>query len=498
MRILTTLALSALALVGSSSIAPRDQVYQFHYTSVLGTSLDLKILAASEAAAETAQTAALDEIDRQAKILSGYDTSSEFSRWMKTSGEPVRVSPELMEVLGLFDSWRLRTGRALDASAETITRVWQHAAASQRKPSPEELAAAVTSVKQQHWSLNAAESTATHLSHAPLVLNSFAKSYIINKAASSAMNSPEVHGAMVNIGGDLVVRGNLTEPVSIADPYSDAENSTPLDTLMVHDRAIATSGNYRRGFEINGQHYSHIVDPRTGQPAASIVSSTVVARDPADAGALATAFSVMKPAESARLAASMPGVEFLLVKNNGTRVASSGWKALTVPAAPLLAAATSGTAWDPSMELAINVELARIDDSRSKRPYLAVWIEDPDRFPVRTLALWFEKPRWLPELKAWYKDDRVRTMAEGSDLTRTVSSATRSPGKYTLKWDGKDNAGKLVKAGKYTVMIEVAREHGTYQLLRQEIDFTGTAKQFTLPRGTEIAAASLDYHKASH
>lgn len=80
----------------------------------------------------------------------------------------------------------------------------------------------------------------------------------------------------------------------------------------------------------------------------------------------------------------------------------------------------------------------------------------------------------------------------------SVSSATRPGGKYTLKWDGKDNAGKFVKAGKYTVCIEAAREHGAYQVIRQEVDFNGAPKQLQLPGNQEIASASLDYHKANH
>lgn len=149
------------------------------------------------------------------------------------------------------------------------------------------------------------------------------------------------------------------------------------------------------------------------------------------------------------------------------------------------------------MELTIHIELAQINDARARRPYLAAWIEDKDKFPVRTLALWYQKPRWLPDLKTWYRDDRLRQMAEGSDLTASLSSATRPAGKYSLKWDGKDNAGKFVKPGKYRVMIEAAREHGTYQLLQEELDFSGAPKQLDLPGGTEIAAASLDYHKTS-
>ena len=54
-----------------------------------------------------------------------------------------------------------------------------------------------------------------------------------------------------------------------------------------------------------------------------------------------------------------------------------------------------------------------------------------------------------------------------------------------------------MKSGKYTVYIEAAREHGTYQIIRQEMDFNSAPKQVQLPGNMEVAAASLDYHKAN-
>ena len=68
----------------------------------------------------------------------------------------------------------------------------------------------------------------------------------------------------------------------------------------MRDRAVATSGNYRRGVRIGDRFYSHIIDPRTARPVGHILSSTVVAPNPSDAGALATAFSVLSPEESAK------------------------------------------------------------------------------------------------------------------------------------------------------------------------------------------------------
>jgi thiamine biosynthesis lipoprotein len=110
----------------------------------------------------------------------------------------------------------------------------------------------------------------------------------------------------------------------------------------------------------------------------------------------------------------------------------------------------------------------------------------------------FEKARWLNELHAWYREDRLRAMSEGSEILNSVTSATRSPGKYRFKWDGKDNSGKLVKEGTYTVLVEAAREHGGYNLDRREINFNGEPSQAQLPPGGELGAVALDYHKVAH
>jgi len=253
--------------------------YVFHHENVLGTSLELKVMARTLDDAEQAEARVLAEIDRQAKILSGYDPESEFSRWVESRGLAVPVSAELFEVLSRFDRYRALTGGALDPAAEAITQVWKAAALVQQLPERPEIDTAVAAVRRPNWSLDGARHTATHTSSTPLILNSFAKSYIAGQAASAALATPRVTGVVVNIGGDLVVRGNRAEIVNIADPRNDAENAEPIARIHVRDRAVATSGNYRRGLQIGGRFYSHIVDPRTGQPVDHILSSTVVAAE---------------------------------------------------------------------------------------------------------------------------------------------------------------------------------------------------------------------------
>ncbi len=501
--LLPIFAATAAAETPAVVVVSEQGTWNTRRENVLGTSLDMTIRAPSRAAARRAEQTALAEFSHQGSILSAWNPHSEFSRWQRTRNQAVHVSPELMDVLAQFDAWHGKTGGILNASSETAAHLWRSAASQGSVPSQGELNNAVRVMQQPHWLLDREKETATRLSSAPLVLASFTKSLITSQAADAALAAGAT-GIMLNVGGDIVARGSLTQRVDIANPDTGAENGAPIDTVVLQDRAIATSGSYRRGFDIAGTHHSHLIDPRTARPASGILSSSVIAHEAATAGALATALAILTPRESAALMERHPEAQYLLITRGGERVASAGWSAYQEPRLQPAAyrvhagagvPAPVNATWNPAMELMIKFDLPRIEDPRYRRPYVAVWIEDADKYPVRTVALWFQKPRYLHDMTAWYRDDQVRNLSEGTDISATVSSATRSPGSYTLRWDGKDNAGKLVKAGKYTVIVEAAREHGGHSVERQEIDFNGKAAQFTLPASDELGAVQLDYRK---
>ena len=64
-----------------------------------------------------------------------------------------------------------------------------------------------------------------------------------------------------------------------------------------------------------------------------------------------------------------------------------------------------------------------------------------------------------------------------------------------MKWDGKDNEGKWLKPGHYTICIESAREHGGSQFLHQEMEFMGKPAQHAFEPGSELGMVTLDYRK---
>ena len=107
-------------------------------------------------------------------------------------------------------------------------------------------------------------------------------------------------------------------------------------------------------------------------------------------------------------------------------------------------------------------------------------------------------PRWHRDLLRWYRNDAVRKLADKRDLIGTISGATRGSGQYKAVFDGKDDAGQLLPAGKYTLFIEVAREHGTYQLIRHPLTLgTEPIAETKLKSNVEIQSASVEYRPAT-
>ncbi|MEM9366179.1 MAG: DUF2271 domain-containing protein [Planctomycetota bacterium] len=142
--------------------------------------------------------------------------------------------------------------------------------------------------------------------------------------------------------------------------------------------------------------------------------------------------------------------------------------------------------------------LDRPSGSRYRKPYLAVWLEDEDGFPVKTATLWWQTeqpgPRWHRDLTRWYRNDRMRKIVEKTDLVDGISGATRGPGDYETHFDGTDNSGKRLPPGKYTLCLEAARENGTYKIIRRPIDWGDTPIARTELKGNiEIPHAAFEF-----
>ncbi|QDU96832.1 Thiamine biosynthesis lipoprotein ApbE precursor [Lignipirellula cremea] len=479
-----------MLLIGSAADAGE---FAFYDENVLGSSWEFRCSAPTEENARQAGQTALQEIERLRAVLSTWDQTSEISRWLKTPGAAVSVSPDLWNVLHQADQWEKTSGGAFNPRVASAARLWAAAAKAGRPPGEEPLAQAAAELSQPAWRLGPA-GQAERQGEAPVSIDGLAKGYILDCVCRRLRERhSEVTSFVVNLGGDLRTIGT-PQTISIADPLTPAENGRPVSRfLLPANQAVATSGGYRRFWEIQGQRYSHLIDPRTARPAAQVQSATVTAATAADADAAATILGVLDPAAGLKLIASLPDMECLIVDQQGRLHRSSGWADRERQAPqPLHLTALADAA--PQRQLLIQFTLKKPDTFRYRRPYLAIWLENSEGFPVKTALLWMMTdvpgPRWHRELTRWYRNDRIRKEAEGSELIGVITGATRGPGDYQAVFDGTDNKGKPLAAGEYLLCIEIAREHGDYKLLRKRVELgNGPLEPYTFRENPEIEAS---------
>ncbi|GAA0384219.1 DUF2271 domain-containing protein [Brevundimonas terrae] len=131
--------------------------------------------------------------------------------------------------------------------------------------------------------------------------------------------------------------------------------------------------------------------------------------------------------------------------------------AMTAAAAPALAA-----------DLSVTVDVPRLNTASYHRPYVAVWIENPDQSLNRSLAVWYQQTRnaegdgkdWLKDMRTWWRKGgrAMQLPADG------VSGPTKAPGRHTVTVP----AARLrnLAAGNYVIAVEAARELGGREIVR--------------------------------
>ncbi len=262
---------------------------------------------------------AFAEMDRLAALLSEWSSDSPVSLVNRNAGlGPVRVPAEVLDVLSLAAHVSSRTSGSFDVTWAALADLWRFGGTRPpRLPPPEEVKRRRALVAFRDVVLDRPASTAfLRRPGMRLGLGGIAKGYIA-EAGASLLVSRGVRDVLVAASGDIAARGrNGDRPwvVAIRDPR---HSSRVLGTVELHDESISTSGDYERFFVIGGRRYHHILDPRTGYPAAASESVTVIARHGADADALATGLFVLGPERAAAALGDDPDVAAVLVGRDG-------------------------------------------------------------------------------------------------------------------------------------------------------------------------------------
>ncbi len=304
--------------VTSTDSAAKPKLHE-HHGEVMRTGFAAKAVFAgrTEAGAREDLAATFGAARRVEKLMSRFLPESDVSRLAAAKpGTPVTVDPWTFEVLALSKDIHRRSSGAFDVTVGPLVKLYKYAGREERRPPTDaEIAKVLRRVGSDKLKLNRKKGTAALAAPGMTVdLSAVAKGFAVDQALE-ALRERGARGALVEIGGE--VRGFGTKPggekwrIGLQHPRA----ARLMAVLEVDDRAVATSGDYQKFFKRGGRRASHIIDARTGKPlVGGAVGVTVIAPTCALADGLATAISVLGPAEGLKLVESYPDVEAVIIE----------------------------------------------------------------------------------------------------------------------------------------------------------------------------------------
>jgi len=207
-----------------------------------------------------------------------------------------------------------------------LINLWKKAKKEEKVPTEEEIEEAISLVGYQRIILEGNQ-IRLEKEGMQIDLGGIAKGYAVDKAIE-ALEKNSIKRALVNAGGDLYALG--TDPqgekwqIGVQDPR---EEDKIIDIIKVKDKAVATSGDYRRYFTLEGKRFSHIVNPKTGLTVQDVpMSVTIIGPDATTTDALSTGVFVLGPEEGMKLIESLPGVEGMIISEGMKKLTSQGWE----------------------------------------------------------------------------------------------------------------------------------------------------------------------------
>jgi thiamine biosynthesis lipoprotein len=275
-------------------------------------------LAGRDAVAIPAARAALDIAGEIEGLLSVFRADSAVSRLnLAAADAPTRVdSDDLWNLLMRCRDLHAATDGAFDVTSTPLSRVWGFLERRPRRPSPEALREALDRVGLPRVVFDQANRRVRLASAMAFNFGSIGKGYAVDRIAA-ALRERGVRHALVSAGGSSIAALGGRGAGWVVDVRSRRAARSPLARVRLRRCAMATSGAAEQFLEADGTTYGHVLDPRTGQPAAGILTATAIADDAATADALATAFFVGGVALARRYCNAHPRTMAILVADDG-------------------------------------------------------------------------------------------------------------------------------------------------------------------------------------
>lgn len=261
-----------------------------------------------------------------------YDEDSDIARVNAAGGAPVRVDPDTVALVSRGLELSAESDGRFDITIGAVSTLWDFAAGV--RPTDSSIADALGHVD---WRAVHVDEDASTIrlddAEAKLDLGGIAKGFIADRLLELLETETDAVAAVLSLGGNVAFFGTKPDggpwDAGVRD-VDDPGGSRILGTAHIDGGSLVTSGLYERTFELDGETYWHILDPRTGMPVETDVASvTVLCPSSTVADALSTTLFIAGSFEGARIAARHDGTEAYFVLRDGSSAETPGWQDAT-------------------------------------------------------------------------------------------------------------------------------------------------------------------------
>lgn len=252
---------------------------------------------------------------------------------------PVRVEPEIIELLKVCKRAYYDTDGAVDISLGPVLSIWHdYRDAGLKNPESAELPPMdLLTEAYEYCNIDKIiideDAGTVYLEDAEMSIDvgAVAKGYAVDMAKEAAAAIGFKSG-LISCGGNVCAIGAPLDGVrekwgvGIQNPQLDVYgNQNIIDTVFVNDLSVVSSGDYQRYYTVGGKAYNHIIDPRTMMPAEKYKAVTVVHNDSKTADILSTAIFIL-PYEDGHELLKKSGAEAMWIFHDESIKVTDGFK----------------------------------------------------------------------------------------------------------------------------------------------------------------------------
>ncbi|HUS08636.1 MAG TPA: FAD:protein FMN transferase [Bryobacteraceae bacterium] len=290
-----------LLLAALASSAPAEgsgpEILRYEESmDAMGSTYSLILYGQDRVKLQNAVDLAFEEVKRLDRMLSNYRPGSEWSQVNQYAAEhPVKVSRELFELLSACVEYSRLSEGAFDISVGPLMKVWGFYKGSGHLPHRAEVRGALAKVGYRNLILDRKALTVQYRRPGVEIdPGGIGKGYAVDRLVDILRHNG-IESGLVTAGGSSIyaLGAPPNEPrgwrISIRHPK---DGHRTVQEVFLKDVSMSTSGSYEKFFRAEGRIYSHLMDPRTGFPAAGMLSVSVLTPMTIDSEAWAKPFFI--------------------------------------------------------------------------------------------------------------------------------------------------------------------------------------------------------------